>query len=265
MYLLLFWVKILFKRIVGIIKLSPVITIGGIMIISAFIYTRTNLIISLDARKFIMVILCLFFLSAMMSLMEYDIMGKIIFYAKSNYSNRLSRCLFFMKKAILNNVLMILFMLLCLIKKIIFNFSMVIPKILLILLGSIIISFGIISVKNNGKITNIKKIHIKLNPRIKSILCDYSSSIALVIAITALSLFIGIAYLTDMAAIKETKQSLFISLVLFLLLSVGFTGIFEAIPRTNWLFYAILSLDFKYHIKRAVLFLLSVYVLILIQ
>jgi hypothetical protein len=53
--------------------------------------------------------------------------------------------------------------------------------------------------------------------------------------------------------------------VLAAILSIGFTGIIESIPRMNWLFYAIVSGDnFKYHVKKTVLFLTAFFAILLI-
>jgi hypothetical protein len=48
-------------------------------------------------------------------------------------------------------------------------------------------------------------------------------------------------------------------------LSIGFIGLFDSVNNTNWLFYAVVSLDFRYHFKRMLVFILSFYGIVLLQ
>jgi hypothetical protein len=56
-----------------------------------------------------------------------------------------------------------------------------------------------------------------------------------------------------------------IPLILFILLSTVFIGLSDSVINTNWLFYAVISLDFMYHFKRMLAFILSFYDVVLLQ
>jgi hypothetical protein len=85
------------------------------------------------------------------------------------------------------------------------------------------------------------------------------------VIITAVSLFIGIALFKDKNTVKEMAEPVFVPLILYTLLSIGFIGLLDAVINTNWLFYAIVSFDFRYHFKRSLIFIVSSYGIVLLQ
>jgi hypothetical protein len=192
MVLLAFWFKIILKRIIGLVKISPVVTIGGIILLSALIYTNTTQL-TLDFNKFTITCFFLTIIPIIFSLKEYSILGKLTFYAKSNYSNRLLRYIFFMKKSLLNNISMILFLILIFSKRILLDFPFNTLKMLLIFPFSVLLSFTIIFLRNIGKkVIHKRRDKIHINPVIKSTVYDYINSILMAVIITALSLVLGI-------------------------------------------------------------------------
>jgi hypothetical protein len=118
---------------------------------------------------------------------------------------------------------------------------------------------------NNDRKTNKAKNIIHMNPVIKSTLYDYMDSVLIAIIIIAISLFIGIELLRHNTILNEMADPVFIPLLFFILLSIGFIGLSDSATRTNWLFYAVISLDFRYHFKRTVIFILSFYGIVLLQ
>jgi hypothetical protein len=265
MSFLLFWVKVILKRTIEFIKTSPVVTIGAIIIASAFVYTNTNIQLILDYNKFIMICSILITISVIISSREYNILEKITFYAKSNYSNRLLRYIFFIKKSLLNNIFMLLFFILIFSNRIIIDFPFNAWKILYIFPFSVFVSLIVIVLRNNNRKINKRRNIIHVNSVIKSTLYDYKDSVLLAIILIAVSLFIGMELFRHKNILHEMAEPVFIPLILFILLSIGFFGLSDSVINTNWLFYAIVSLDFRYHFKRMLLFILSSYGVILLQ
>jgi hypothetical protein len=264
MAFLLFWVKVILKRIIEFIKISPVIIIGGIIIAGAFIYTNTNIQFTLNYNKFIIIFSALIIMPIIVSLKEYAVLDKIMFYAKSNYSNRLLKYIFFTKKSFLNNIFMILFFVFIFSNRIILDFSFNTWKMLCVFPFSVFLSLVVMILRNNDRKTNKAKNIIHINPVIKSALYDYMDSVLMAIIIIAVSLFIGIELLRH-NILNKMAEPVFIPLILFILLSIGFIGLSDSVLKTNWLFYAVISLDFRYHFKRTVIFILSFYGIVLLQ
>jgi hypothetical protein len=265
MSFLLFWVKIMLKRITEFVKTSPVVTIGAIIVTSAFIYTDTNIQLTLDYSKFIATFLSLIMIPVIISLKEYSILEKITFYAKSNYSNRLLRHIFFAKKSLLNNIFMILFFVLLFSNRIAVDFPFSAWKTLCIFPFSVFLSWMVMVLRNNDRKINKRRNMIHINPVIKSALCDYMNSALTAVIIIGVSLFIGVELFRQKNILNEMDEPVFIPLILFILLSIGFIELSDSVINTNWLFYAIVSLDFRYHLKRTLAFILSFYGIVLLQ
>lgn len=265
MNILLFWVKVILKRIIEFIKISPVITIGGIIILTAFVYTSTNIQLTLDITKFIITCSILVSIPIIISLKEYNVLKTMTFYAKSNYSNQLLRYIFFIRKSLLNNFFIILFFIFIFSNIIILDFSFDVWKILCIFPFSVFLSLIVIFLRNSNKKINKQREKIPINPIIKSTLYDYMDSILMAIIIIVLSLFIGIELLRDKNILSEMAEPVFVPLILFVLLSIGFIGLSDSMSNTNWLFYAIISLNFKYHLKRTIMFIVSFYGIVMLQ
>jgi hypothetical protein len=265
MVFVLFWCKVLGKRIIELIKISPVAIIGGGIFMGALAYTRTNIVITLNRHTCIPAAALLFFIIFALSLKKHPVLEKLTFYSKSGYTNTLLRHIFYLKRAVANNGLSILFLGCVFTKRIVFDFSMPIGNILLLFLTCLLFSFIVIIINNRNSRSRAKPVLIPIHPRIKSTLYDYENAAVMGIIIIAVSLFIGIELLKNPAMLKRMEQPLFIPLLLFTVLSIGLCGIFDAIPHTNWLFYSIVSLDFKDHVKRSMVFLVSFYGIILLQ
>jgi hypothetical protein len=265
MNFLLFWVRVLLKRIIEFIKTSPVVIIGAIIIAGAFIYTNTNIQLTLNRSEFIITFFALIIIPIIISLKEYRVLGKIIFYSKSNYSNRLLRYIFFAKKSFLNNIFMILFFALIFSGRITADFSLNSWKTLCIFPFSIFLSWIVMILRNNGGKINKRSNIIQINSVIKSTLYDYVDSVLMAFIIIAVSLFIGIELFRYKNIFNEMTEPVFIPLILFILLSIGFIGLSDSVIHTNWLFYAVVSLDYRYHFKRMLAFILSFYGIVLLQ
>jgi hypothetical protein len=265
MALLAFWLKLLLKRIIELVAISPVITIGGMLLLSALMYTNTTQV-TLDFNKFAMLCLFLTLMPAVFSLQEHPILGKLTFYAKSKYSNRLLRHIFFATKSLVNNIVMALFLALVFLRRIRFDFPFNALKTLLLFPCSVLLSFAVIVVRNNGKKTARKRRDkTPISPVVKSALYDYIKSALMAGIITALSLVIGIELLKDRHMLKEMAEPVFIPLLLFALLAIGFVGLSDSIQNINWMFYSVVSLDFKRQFKRALLVAVSSYAIVLPQ
>jgi hypothetical protein len=121
--------------------------------------------------------------------------------------------------------------------------------------------------RNNGRKTNRRRDKARnktgnrmyMNPVIKSTLYDYMDSVLMAVIIIAVSLFGS----TNM--LNEIAEPIFIPLILFVMLSIGFIGLFDSVTNTNWLFYAVVALDFRYHFKRTTVFVLLFYGIVLMQ
>jgi hypothetical protein len=262
---LLFWIKVALKRIIEFIKTSPVVTIGAIITAGAFIYTNTNIQLTLNYSKVIITFFALIIIPVIISLKEYNVLEKITFYSKSNYSNRLLRYIFFAKKSFLNNIFMIMFFVLMLSDRISIDFSLNVWKTLYIFPFSVLLSWTVMILRNNGKKVTKRRSVMHVNSVVKSTFYDYMDSILMAVIITAVSLFIGIELLRHKNILNEMPEPVFIPLILFILLSMGFSGLSDSMIKTNWLFYAVVSLDYRYHFKRMLVFILSFYGIVLLQ
>jgi hypothetical protein len=113
----------------------------------------------------------------------------------------------------------------------------------------------------NEKIKKVRLKKNKINPLIiiKSALNEYITPDFLILTIVSISLFIIVLIeFTGYNLLKEIRIQFFIyALIAF---SIGFAGIVDSIYNINWLFRAIINVnDFKYHFKRTVFFLLSIF------
>jgi hypothetical protein len=173
----------------------------------------------------------------------------------------------FLKRAIKNNTLMILFWVLYLAKIIVLTFSINVLIIPAVILVSVLLSFVAIHKGTNARRKKVtkEKAGIKFSPAIKSALNDYGAAVPMAVTAAVLSLYITVEFFRDAAMAVEMKDPLFIPLALLVVLSFGLIGIWEVTSKTNWLFYALISPDFKYHVKRIMLFVLCFYGIIVIQ
>jgi hypothetical protein len=160
---------------------------------------------------------------------------------------------------------MILFFILIFLNRITFDFSFTVWKILCIFPLSVFLSLIVTVLRNNERKIIRKRNKVHINPVIKSTLYDYIDSVLGAVIVIALSLFIAIELFKDKTILNEMVEPVFIPLILFVLLYIGSIGLSDSVVNTNWLFYAIISLNFKYHFKRMLIFILAFYSIVLLQ
>ena len=187
-------------------------------------------------------------------------MPVLIKYSKSKYQNRIIYVRYFIKEALVKNLLLVIF-------NIIANYSIIKYSInnihIFILFGmtifSILLSFIIMCVKynfTNKMNTEINNRKLKINPLIKSTLYDYLSSDFLISFILCIIFFILIIFnvAKDINHIYELKNNTNFFIMITIVFSVGFTGIIGSILNINWKFQAINSPNsIRYHLKRTFL------------
>jgi len=264
MTLLFFWIKVAIKRILDLSKPYIFFTLCAVIFIGAFIYAFINghININLDIKTIYIIVSLIILLSSVNSFRNYNLIPILIRYSKSKYKNKIIIERYFLKRAIVNNLLLIIF-------NIISFYSIIKYSInhihILILFGitilSIIISLIIMCIKNkylNKKYSEINNRKFNVNPLIKSAMYDYLSSdflISLILCITIFIVFI-INIAKDINSIYELNNYSNLFIIITIIFSLGFTSIISSIPQINWKFQSIVSPNsFKYHLKRTSLVL----------
>jgi hypothetical protein len=266
---LLFWNKILAKRAVDLIKRSPAIFIGMIVIIFAYIIGRQNITIELNIKTTVILLFIFAVLSIITSLRNYNTIPVLIAHSKSNLQNKDIKIRFFIKQAVKNNVLLII------ISFILFTGFIKINNyaIILIIFGSIIsieLSFFIMHLKNgyeNKKIYIIADKKSKITPAIKRAYYDYFTPDFFVLTVFCYALFgtIIIEASLDMSFIREMQNPSIILTVITAILSVGIMGVIEIAPNLNWKFLSIIyPLNIFTHIKKTALFMIWIFGLLFV-
>jgi len=269
MVLWIFWVKIFFKRLFYLIKSSPALIVWLMIIIGAFVFAFTNnyINISMDIQTIIMVIMLLTLFSLLNSLKNYNVMPILIKYSKSRNNNKNIKIKFFIKQAVKNNMLLLVFSIIIYITILNIHYF---PIIIGTAIFSIILSFSLMYIKHNCINNKVKKYNqrtVKINPIIKSILYDYLSPNFLVMAVLCFTLtfMVIIEYSGDINILNETNNQTVFFILFTVIISIGFMGIIESVPNINWKFWAIVcSKKYSYYIKRTILFLISVFSSLLI-
>ena len=268
--LMFFWIKITIKRILGLLKSSPLIIIWATLIIGSFVYAFANRHISINLNPQVIAIIIPFLvLSALLnSFKVYNVIPELIKYSKSKYSNTGICIKFYAIKAVLNNALLLPV-------NIIAYYSSMEKKyiaiIFIITSFSIILSFLLMYFRNKYGNKRIKKITInrsRINPLIKYTLYDYlvPNFLALAIFCAALFLVIIVELAKNFETLNDLEDTYFFFCLLTIIFAIGLTGIIESIANINWKFQAIISPnDFKYHLKRTILFLAGTYIGLLIS
>jgi hypothetical protein len=262
MALIFFLLKIAVRRIVYLFKISPVVVIGAAVFIFALFYTKTDLKIILDTQKFIILMCGFFILSLILSLKKHNLLPSLILYSKSNSINRGIYRRFFIFRAFINNTLLLLFDFFVLIGIIKIEKIIYLP---LITLFSILFSFLVMLAKNKyyiKKIYKVKTSKMNVNPVIKGTFHDYFTSDFFSTAVISFVLFaiIIIELIKTGFVPHETEKSYLLLIGLTAVLSLGFMGIVDSILKVNWKFYSVIyPAGFKYHIKRTLLFLVSIF------
>jgi hypothetical protein len=260
MHLLFFWIKVAVKRILDLSKPFFLIIICSLLFIGAFIYAFINryIVIKLELNIIYLIISLISLYSISNSFKNYNLMPVLIKYSKSKYQNKFIYLRYFLKQALINNLLLIIFNIIAFYS--IINYSTNNINHIFILFGitilSIILSFIIICIKyiysnkNSSKINNGK---LKINPLIKSVLYDYLSSDFIITFVLCIILFIIlIKNITgDTSHFNEMENESVIFYLITIIFSVGFSGIIGSTLNINWKFQAIISPnDIKYHLKR---------------
>jgi hypothetical protein len=262
MALIFFWLKIAVRRIVYLFKISPVVVIGAAIFILALFFTKPDLKIILDTQKFIIIASGFFILSLILSLRKYNLFSSLVLYSKSNLINKDIYSRFFICRAFINNLLLLLFDFFVLIG------IVKIEKILFLSLitgCSILFSFLIMLAKNKyhiRKVFKIKTSKMYVNPVVKSTFHDYFTSDFFQTAVISFALFIVITaeLIKTGYVLHETEKSYLLLIGLMAVLSLGFMGIVDSILKANWKFYTVICPSgFKYHVKRTFLFLVSIF------
>jgi hypothetical protein len=108
MALVVFWINIAVKRIVRFVKISPVIVIGAAIIIYSLIVTRKELIIRWGTYLFITITSIFALVSLLLSLKKCNTVSRLILYSKSNVTNKIISIYFFIGRAFVNNIPLLL-------------------------------------------------------------------------------------------------------------------------------------------------------------
>jgi hypothetical protein len=135
------------------------------------------------------------------------------------------------------------------------NYAIDIVNVVLAIINMAFMAFGIPSAKIHGRHT----VKLPINPVVKSSIYDFFGSFFLHDTLLIISLFFVLLLRTTME--NQIDDNI---MLMALLLSVGFVSFIDAPSGINWRFYAIVKLDFYYQIKRAILFLLCIYGVLLV-
>jgi hypothetical protein len=265
----LFWSKILVKRTIDLIKQSPVIFIGMIIIISAFIIGRQNITIALNIKTTVILLFTFAVLSIISSLKNYHVISALISYSKSNLQNKNIKIIFFVNRAFKNNLLLIIIGFILFTRFIKMDYYAIIP-IIVIPIISLVLSFFIMLLKNgylDKKIYKIACKKSKINPFIKSSFHDYFTLDFFVMAVFCFTMFVVIIIESsmDMSFIRKMDNPTIILTAITAILSLGFMGIISSIPNINWKFFSIIyPQNIFSHIKKTALFMAGVFGLLLV-
>jgi len=267
MSLLVFWIVIAFKRILNLVKSSPVKVIWVLIIAAVFIYAFVNnhIVLILDFQKSLLVSLFAVLYSLSCSFKNYRVMPYLIKYSKSKYSNNEIYKKYFLTQAIKNNFMLFVLCIVSYCSLTDKKFFFIIPGITVFL---VIVSFLIMFTRskylnNNAKSAGKKR--LKINPYIKSTFIDYFNSDFFVTSAICVAVFLFFTY--SFIKYNDVLYNLEVQFIIITAaFSIGFIGIFDSISNINWKFQAIVSPnDYKYHIKRTVFFLGVIFGLFLIM
>jgi len=262
MALLFFWLKIAAKRIAYLIKRSPVSFIGLAVILAAFYIGRNDIKRYMDMQTEIAALSFFVFVSLLISFRNYRTMPSLMIYSKSGMRNNQIRAWFFVRKALANNIMLLLTGFAALIGILITEYPPAIPAAFLL---SLLLSFSVMRIKNAYTSDRINKIAVKkvgFGPAIKGTIHDYFSSDFLQMTVLSISLFAALAVLLlgNIGSLYELENPSIIFISLLIILSLGFGGFIDSVSHINWKFHAIIfPHDFSWHIKRAAVFLCALF------
>ncbi|MDR1399373.1 MAG: hypothetical protein LBJ41_05580 [Treponema sp.] len=258
--LALFWTKVAVRRVIALVKLSPIVVIGGTVFIVAFVYTKTDVAISLNIEHFIIIMALLFFAGLIYSFKSINIPDKLIRYSKSAFSNHALQRFFFIQRAIANNVYTLVFMALVFLKWINPDFPLnpaILPALFLLFT---VCSFGVLVMRHRDMQRTARAVtwprRVNINAAIKSTVLDFMTPSFLLLALISVTLFVVvfIDYMSDTHIEAHLLFAIFLGIS-----ALGFTSISDALTGVNWAFYAVINRAFTYQFKRAALFLVAVF------
>jgi len=265
----LFWVKIAFKRIVFLLKSSPLMFIWVFVIIGAFIFAVSNrhLVIKPDIMTMLVIILFLFLCSIIGSFRNLNTRIELIRFSKSHYSNNRIYFKFFFKKAVKNNLLLIIFSM--------FSFNFFPEKFYFFIISgiavlSVVLSFLIVYIKHKYfHLIKPKKEsrRLKISPYIKSIFYDYLTVdfLAVFIICTGAVIVFIVEFIRRIDFFISPYNQFYVFIFMLVVFSIGFSAIIDSISRINWKYHAILSKNsLRYHYKRTLLFFVFMFGLLFI-
>jgi hypothetical protein len=258
MVYLIFWIKIAARRFLLLFKESPVIVIGAVFVIAAIAAAKNELAFTLDARKSIIAVSFFILLSALLSLKKYSAKNQLIIYSKSGLTNKSVHILYFLRRALVNNLFLFIFWLIILKGILLMEYEKIMPAAVVF---SVALSFLIMFLKNEYNKKNVIKNNvriIKLNPFLKSTVHDYLTSDFLATAVLGIALFfvILIEYFKNKYSVSVTEDNTLFFTGMTAALSLGFMGIISSVPNINWKFQTIIFPgNFSCHLRRTGIFL----------
>ena len=269
MTLLIFWLKIFFKKVAGFFKQPPIIFIWLGLLVFAVIIARPNMDIKPNSQILIIFAAILAVSSILASFKNYNLMHVLILYSKSSQTNKCITILYFIKQTIRNNLLLIIsgsFIIYVLIRK---NYFVETLQIITICSLSLFLSFSVMYLKykfSGKKLLKPQKIKPRVNPYIKSTVFDYFTGDLILMSVVGLSLFVMllIALLPNFQSINDFDNMQAVRIGLIIIFAFGFNGIIGSIPNINWRFYSIASpKSFLYFVKKTFLILTGCFFLLL--
>jgi hypothetical protein len=125
----------------------------------------------------------------------------------------------------------------------------------IIMISLLIIDVILLIYNNPPKKTEDKyTVNLRVGSIVKSSIYDFFCSGFLYDTIFVISLFLVLLW--KIIIDKQIDDNI---MLIALLLSVGYVSFIDVFSGINWRFYAIVKMDFKYQIKRGVLFLCCIY------
>ena len=262
---LLFWIRTAARRFVSFFKSSPVVIIGAVIIIAAFITAKNDIEIVLNTQRFALALSFFILVSILLSFKNYRLMSLSIIYSKSALKNRTIRILFFARQALFNNILLFLFIITALKGIVKADHLELLPA---TVFCSMLLSIFIMYVLNEARTRRIRKPARApgINPEIKSAIYDYFTSDFFMTAAVSIVLFIIITveFVKNRFYLFTPENPSIWMIGSVSILSLGFTGLIDSISRINWKFFSVISAkSYSYHFNRSVLFLAAFFGLLI--
>jgi hypothetical protein len=258
----LFWIKIALKRLVELVRLSPVVVIGCGLFIGALVYTKTTIAIPLSPSRCGMALLLLFLISLVYALKKRDLLIPVTFYLKGGHTNRLIRVLFFSKRALLNNIPLLLFILCVKTGRIVLEAVPNTAELFLLFVFFLLCSVLTMALRHSAKSAprkNKKRARRILNVVAKSAVQDFMSSdlVSSLILAAVLQAVVIVSLIQDPDMLETMEEPSFLFALLLGTVAAAFSGVINAASSVNWQFYSVMATKFSWHLKRLALFLIA--------